>query len=320
MRRDVNLVTLAVPCRTDEPALGRMLMAAANSWSRGDMARTHALEVLVCLNGADALTSPALAQLGEFARGAGTPLETIDVDASTPPTLPARHGPRTVVALLTRRAGKPVAWNALRQCARGALGIVVDADVWFAPEAFALLLDTLVAHPDAALASPKTTCAPRPTAFERVMAVPYQVDFPNLSGQLYAARWAALPPAMPDDLIEPERWLELVVGRARVVRVPEARVVVRLPGTFGDFFRQRVRIEMGKIQIAREYPGLAARGTAQPRGRAALASLGAAGLARLAVYLVLRSGAHGLAWWRYRRGATGGIWRQAPSTKRWDTA
>jgi hypothetical protein len=123
---------------------------------------------------------------------------------------------------------------------------------------------------------------------------------------------------MPEGLIEPERWLELVLGRERVVRVPAARVAVRLPGSLADFFRQRIRIEMGKVQIAREYPGLGARGAPQPRARAALASLGPAGLARLGAYLALRSVAHAIAWWRYRRGDTAAIWRQAASTKRWD--
>jgi hypothetical protein len=150
------------------------------------------------------------------------------------------------------------------------------------------------------------------------MAAPYGVDFPNLSPQLYAARLAALPAVMPEDLIEPERWLELTVGRERVVRVPAARVAIRPPGTLADFFRQRIRIEMGKVQLGREYPGLGARGAPQPGARAALASLGAAGGARLAAYLALRGVAHAVAWWRYRRGETAGVWRQAATTKRWD--
>jgi hypothetical protein len=96
-------------------------------------------------------------------------------------------------------------------------------------------------------------------------------------------------------------------------------VAVRLPGTLGDFFRQRIRIEMGKVQIARQYPELGARGTPQPRVGAAVA-LGAAGVARLGAYLALRSIAHAIAWWRWRRGRTAGVWVQAPSTKRWDAA
>ena len=41
---------------------------------------------------------------------------------------------------------------------------------------------------------------------------------------------------------------------------------------------------------------------------------------RDAAYLALRSAAHAVAWWRYRRGRTAGVWRQAASTKRWDAA
>jgi hypothetical protein len=225
-----------------------------------------------------------------------------------------------VTVLATRRAGKPVAWNLLRARARGALALFVDADVSFDADALGLLLDALERDPAAVLASAKTTCAARAGVFEAIMAAPYGVDFRNLSAQLYAARVAALPPAMPEDLIEPERWLELVVGREHVVRVPAARVVVRLPGTLADFFRQRIRIEMGKVQLARVYPGLERRGTVQPRGRAALASLDVPDVGRLAAYLALRSVAHAVAWWRWRRGGTAGIWRQAATTKQWDAA
>ena len=313
-----ELVTLAVPCRSDEPALGRTLAAALASWRHVPESATHGLEVLVCLNGADA-RRPREALLA-FARAAGVPLAEVDLERADGAGLAPPASALTVAALVTRRAGKPIAWNALRRRAHGTLALFVDADVSFAPDAFALLLGALAASPHAALASAKTTCAPRAGLFEGIMAAPYGVDFPNLSPQLYAARVAALPPAMPEDLIEPERWLELVLGRDRIVRVPAARVAVRLPGTFPDFFRQRIRIEMGKVQLARQYPELAARGAPQPRARAALASLGPAGLARLAGYLGLRSAAHAVAWLRYRRGATAGIWRQAATTKEWDPA
>src|SRR5437773_1024289 len=313
-----ELVTLAVPCRSDEPALGRTLAAALASWRHVPESATHGLEVLVCLNGADA-RRPREALLA-FARAAGVPLAEIDLERADGAGLAPPASALTVAALVTRRAGKAIAWNALRRRAHGTLALFVDADVSFAPDAFALLLGALAASPHAALASAKTTCAPRAGLFEGIMAAPYGVDFPNLSPQLYAARVAALPPAMPEDLIEPERWLELVLGCNRIVRVPAARVAVRLPGTLPDFFRQRIRIEMGKVQLARQYPELAARGAPQPRARAALASLGPAGLARLAGYLGLRSAAHAVAWLRYRRGATAGIWRQAATTQEWDAA
>src|SRR5438876_691269 len=313
-----ELVTLAVPCRSDEPALGRTLAAALASWRRAPASATHGLEVLVCLNGADGPRPRA--DLLAFARDAGARLAEMDLErgdgaASAPPA-----SALTVAALVTRRAGKPIAWNALRERARGTLALFVDADVSFGSEAFGLLLGALTASPQAALASAKTTCTPRAGLFEGIMTAPYGVDFPNLSPQLYAARVAALPPAMPEDLIEPERWLELVLGCYRIVRVPAARVAVRLPGTLPDFFRQRIRIEMGKVQLARQYPELAARRPPQPRARAALASLGPGGLVGLAAYLGLRSAAHAVAWWRYRRGATAGIRRQAATTKRGEAA
>jgi hypothetical protein len=312
-----GLVTLAIPCRTDEPALGRTLAAAAASWRLAPAFADHGLEVLVCLNGGDG--DQPRADLRAFAASTGAPLVELDVDQARPAVLPPCREPLSVAALITRRAGKPIAWNLLRRHARGSLALFVDADVSFAPASFGSLLAALAAAPEAALASAKTTCAPRPGLFEGIMAVPYAIDFPNLSAQLYAARLVALPAAMPEDLIEPERWLELVVGRERVVRVPGVRVAVRLPGTLADFFRQRIRIEMGKVQLAREYPGLEARGAPQPRLGAAL-GLDLASLARLTTYVGLRGAAHLVAWWRYRRGHTAGIWRQAASTKSWDAA
>jgi hypothetical protein len=311
------LVTLAVPCRTDEPDLGRALGRALDAWRAAAHAGSHRLEILVCLNG-PAREAPSTA-LRAFAAALAAPLVEINLDAA-PASLPVPDGALTVSALHLRRAGKPLAWNALRARARGTLAVFMDADVGFAADAFGLLLGALEAHPEAALASGKTTCAPRPGVFEGIMAVPYGVDFPNLSPQLYAARVAALPAAMPEDLIEPERWLELVLGTARLVRVPAARVAVRLPGSLADFFRQRIRIEMGKVQLAREYPALSARSAPQPRVRAALTSLGPAGWLRLGAYLGLRSLAHVAAWWRYRRGDTATVWRQAASTKHWDPA
>ena len=43
-----------------------------------------------------------------------------------------------------------------------------------------------------------------------------------------------------------------------------ARVVIRVPATLGDFVRQRIRIEMGKVQLAAEYPDVRRRAVPQP--------------------------------------------------------
>ena len=307
-----GLVTLAVPCRADEPALGRALALAWRSWRRVAGPTGRPLEIAVCLNGPN--PGEPLADVRAFAASLHAPL--VEHGNQGSPAAPV--APVTVIVISSQRAGKPIAWNLLRRAARGPIALFMDADVAFEADAFGLLLGALRDHPDAALGSAKTTCRSRPGLFERIMAAPYGIDFPNLSPQLYAARLAALPLTMPEDLIEPERWLELIVGRDRVVRVPEAEVQVRLPHTLPDFFRQRIRIEMGKVQLARDYPGLATRGAPQPRAGGVLAHLDATELGCLAAYLALRASAHAIARWRYRRGQTDGVWRQAASTKRWD--
>src|SRR6185295_6139859 len=113
---------------------------------------------------------------------------------------PPAPGIVSVSALLEPRIGKPIAWNVLRASARAPLALFMDADVGFAPETVGLLLDTLEAHPAAAIATARTTCAPRPGLFESIMAAPYGVEFPNISPQLYAGRLAVLPATMPEDL------------------------------------------------------------------------------------------------------------------------
>jgi hypothetical protein len=311
-----DVVTLAVPCRTDEPDLARTLTAALASWRAGPAA-TARLEVLVCVNGPGAGRSPALQQLAAVAAAAGLPPPCL-IDADRPAErLPPEPAPTVVVGLRTARVGKAIAWNLLRAHARGRRVLFLDADVSFAPETFARLLAALDAAPAAVLASARTRGVARPTAFERIVAAPYGVRFPNLSPQLYAARAAALPPAMPDDLLEPERWLELVVGPDRIVHAPGAEVYVRLTRDLGDFFRQRIRIEMAKVQIAREYPGLGGRAAPQPGMRAVLRDLPAPEMVRLVAYLGLRGAARLVAAWRYRRRGAAGVWRQAASTKAW---
>lgn len=309
-------ITLAIPSRSDEPALGRTLARALADWSASHYAVTHALEVVVCVNGTGAASSVPLADLRSLAARRKIPLAVVSVDRGE--TWPPPVAPLGLIALLTERAGKPLAWNLLRCGARSEFALFLDADVEMTPGAIGALLDVLARTPQAAVVSPRTACAPRDSLLERILAVPYAIDWPNLSGQLYAARLAALPERMPEDMIIDERWLELTVGRSRVRRVPEVRVVVRLPATLRDFVRQRVRIEMGKLQLERHYPVLLDRGAPQPDLRQVYQSLGGADRIRAVAYLALRHGCRLLARRRWRRGRTAGIWRQAATTKRWE--
>src|SRR4029078_849059 len=105
------------------------------------------------------------------------------------------------------------------------------------------------------------------------------------------------------------------MGAARMVREPPALVVVRLPGSLRDFYRQRIRIEMGKVQLERDYPDLTTRGNAQPRLGSAVASPRVADLLRRGAYLALRESAHVVARRRYGRQTTADAWVQAGSTK-----
>src|SRR5439155_1412674 len=96
---------------------------------------------------------------------------------------------------------------------------------------------------------------------------------------------------------------------ARLERTAAARA-----GTRRDLLRRR------RAVCARRLPAPARRPGRRTGRGAGLGSLGPADAARLALYLAMRSVAHAVAWWRYRRRATAGIWRQAVTTKRWDAA
>jgi hypothetical protein len=93
-------------------------------------------------------------------------------------------------------------------------------------------------------------------------------------------------------------------------------VYVRLTATLADFFRQRVRIEMGKVQLRAAYPRLLRRSRPQP-DIAAVRALPLKERAALAVYMALRAVAHARAWWLYRSGRHAGIWVQPRTTKQW---
>jgi hypothetical protein len=314
-------VSVAIPCRVDEPALGMVIDEVVANCRRAGFLDRVGVEILVCVNGArrDGEAAPRRA-LRERCAAHAIPLEETWVDdGEASRSRPLAVGSMRARLLLTPLEGKARAWNVLRAAATGAPMFVCDADVIFSPDAFAKLDAGLRGAPDLAVCSPKTDCRHDGSVLERVIAAPYRFDFPNLSGQLYAMWPSRVPAHMPEDLIEPERWLELAVGPERVGRDPTARVYVRLTATLADFFRQRVRIEMGKLQIARVYPELLARSRPQP-GAAAAWRLSVRERLRLGAYLALRTVAQAWAWWRYRPGGFDGIWRQPRTTKIWRRA
>src|SRR5439155_16668619 len=78
-------LTLAVPCRTDEPALARTLEAARAAL---DAAGQGAVELLVCINGPAPAASAALRDVAGFARAVQAPFAAVAVDGAGPAPLP----------------------------------------------------------------------------------------------------------------------------------------------------------------------------------------------------------------------------------------
>jgi hypothetical protein len=310
-----STLTVAIPCRADEPSLERVIEDIFTDHWHADPPGVGARELLVCINGiGNAPDCRPLEAIRARCSAHAVPLEEVSVDENGwPQPVSNPHG-RFARVFLTASEGKARAWNLLRQASSGDPVFVCDADVTFGPAAFTRLYAGLAAAPELVLFSPKTDCLHDGSLLERILAVPYRLDFPNLSGQFYVMHPDRVPRYMPEDLIEPERWLELEVGPELVGRDPEARVYVRLTSTLADFFRQRVRIEMGKIQLDRTYPELLTRSRPQP-GPQALRQLDLGGRAGLVAYLGLRTVAHAWAWWRYERGLVHGVWRQPVTTK-----
>jgi hypothetical protein len=312
-------VTVAIPCRADEPSLGLVIdQVMANCrraafWGRGP------LELLVCVNGAQRRKDAhPIETFRSRCRALGAPLDEIWLCGPAKPEPVPPKAPVSARLFVTGVGGKARAWNVLRAAAAGDPVFVCDADVTFSDDAFSRLYDGLHGDPALVLYTPKTDCRHDGGWLERIVAAPYRLDFPNLSGQLYVMAAERAPRRMPEDLIEPERWLELEAGPERVGRDARARVYVRLTANLPDFFRQRVRIEMGKIQLQRDYPQLLGRSHPQPRAHDVW-SRPASERAALALYLGLRTVAHAWAWWRYRRAGLETVWRQARTTKGWGT-
>ena len=147
-------------------------------------------------------------------------------------------------------------------------------------------------HPTPILASAKTTCAARPTLFEARDGRAVRGRLPeSLAAALRGAHATGCRRAMPEDLLEPERWLELD-GRRRAHR---ARARAR---AWSCGCRRRCATSSAsasasrwaKVQLARELSArsLGARRTRSPDCARRCAQLGPADCSRLGAYLALR--------------------------------
>lgn len=220
-------ITIAVPCRADEPALSRTLDALAEA-ARPLEERGHEVSFAVCVNGS---AGPAHSAAESFRAGPG-------------------RGRMSLFDL--EKADKAAAWNRLRGACETEWILFCDADVEPAPDALVCLAESLETRPDAVVATarlePDLSGA---SMVARAAALPHRFDFGVVRGPLYLLRTEALS-RMPEGLLLEDAWLSAELGArgtGSVLSVWSAVVRYRPAHTLGDYFRERLRTEAGKIQI-----------------------------------------------------------------------
>ncbi len=123
---------------------------------------------------------------------------------------------------------------------------------------------------------------------------------------------------MPAHVLHEDAYLTVRLGRARFVKEPGAIVYLRPPLTWHDYLRQRVRNEIGKLQLARDFPDLLAQsgfGT-YPWGAFAR-EIAVREYPLVALSLAARLIARGRARRQVHDEGFGDGWAVLPSTKRW---
>jgi len=249
-------LSLAIPCRADEPGLGATLESLYVACQHSVLPAGLIRELLVCINGveAESANAPRVA-VRDFCARHDIPLreanETSARRLSTELAEKAKF-PQCLV-LSTKRKGKPLAWNMLWRQAVGEMVLFCDADVRVDHEAILRLYARLQREPHLQLVAAREVpaFAGKGTVWERMGALGYRFDFGNVGGRLLLIRKGALPDGMPEDLLLEDAWLTVAVGRQRVAKEWQAQVYFLPPATGRDYFAERVRTEGGKLQIRR---------------------------------------------------------------------
>jgi glycosyltransferase involved in cell wall biosynthesis len=289
-------LSVAIPCRANEPDLGVTLASLAVACRHALLPPGLVAELLICINGGSpGTTDVPLVAVRDFCARYQVSLEerwlaletrrrnggngetgkrgnggdkNFPLPVADSPILPFSHSssptapfPRCTV-LLTERRGKPPAWNNLWQWAHGTLVLFADADVQVDPEAVYHLWARFQHEPHLQLVAAREVPVLQDggTVWSRMGAIPYRFNFGNAGGRLLLLRKEALPDGMPEDLLLEDAWLTVAVGRQRVAKEIQARVFFLLPATGHDYFAERVRTEGGKLQIRRFYKELLAAG------------------------------------------------------------
>ena len=220
-------VTIALPCRSNEPALKRTMEALVEAVARLED-RGHEVRYAICVNGP---TGPASLAAEEFACGKG-------------------RGRTRVLTLPV--ADKAAAWNRLRSDCDTEWIVFCDADVEPAPDSLVSLCEALETRPDAVIATARLEPILDGGSFvARAAALPHRFDFGVVRGPMYVLRREALV-SMPEGLLLEDAWLSAQFGASgggKVLSVWSAVVHYRPPGNLRDYCRERLRTEAGKIQI-----------------------------------------------------------------------
>lgn len=323
-------LSLAIPCRADEPDLGSTLESLFTASLSSQLPPGCVRELLVCINGVGpAQLCPPLLAVRDFCARHAVSLREIALSSAEQDEShkqyesssgPEEQGALTCRVLLADWRGKPRAMNTLWQWAGGDLLLFCDADVRLDPQAIACLYACMRTEPQLGLVAAREVplLEPEASIWSRMGALPYRFNFGNAGGRLFLIRKDALSEPMPEDLLLEDAWLTVAVGKQRVRKAVPARVFFVLPQTWRDYFAERVRAEGGKIQIRRQHAHLLANGpvAAYPWAEflrtirlreygLILLALGIRGLARL------------WAWRRLRRAGFYSLYRPFVSTKRW---
>lgn len=318
----IPAVTIGIPASAGEQDLAGTLASLRASAERAALR----YEMIVAVNGPGA---PAPAESGVVAFACAIDIPVGYEDSAAPQksdecpaakeSAVANWGGLLALRLLRLPVqSKVAAWNALRAAARAPIIVFADADVRVAPDALGALVRRLDESPTLAIAAGREVARLeiRDGLVARVAALPYRFDFGNVPGRLYALRVAAMPEAMPPVVAE-DGYLTVRFGRRRFAKDPQAVVYLRPPITWRDYLRQRVRHELGKLQLQRDFDALYRRhGFGRSPRREFLRAITPREYPLVALALGVRWCARLLAWRAMRSGVPTG-WAVLPSTKIW---
>lgn len=274
-------LSLAIPCRVDEPGLGSTLRSLYAACHHPALPEKFVQELTICINGVEpGVNCPPLVAVRAFCIELNIPLQEFWLSPADNPlqeetqalsssgSTPSNQKVKSEVVdpgrqpaipccsvILTERRGKPPAWNQLWRHSSGALVLFCDADVRVDHDAVWFLYSRLQQESHLLLVAAREVAVleERGTMWSRMGAIPYRFDFGNAGGRLLMLRNGAVPSGLPEDLLLEDAWLTIAIGKDRVAKEWRAVVYFLPPASGRDYFAERVRTEGGKLQIRREH-------------------------------------------------------------------